>query len=113
MSIHGPCVVCGKIDYELSCGGPTICPACDCGYTYSKARVQDLEKEIAFLKSRIEHGPEVSREFVEQVALSLETFIMPDRCDGNIAPFEFITNNFLIPMLTKARVTVIGEGTGG
>jgi len=28
---YGPCVVCGDTNYELSCGGPTICPKCDCG----------------------------------------------------------------------------------
>lgn len=29
----GPCVVCGIKNYPLSMGGPTICPACDCGYS--------------------------------------------------------------------------------
>lgn len=27
----GPCVVCGMKDYNLSMGGPHICPSCDCG----------------------------------------------------------------------------------
>ena len=27
----GPCIVCGRTDYPLSCGGSAICPACDCG----------------------------------------------------------------------------------
>lgn len=29
MTIAGPCVVCGATDYELSFGGPDICPQCD------------------------------------------------------------------------------------
>jgi hypothetical protein len=29
----GPCIVCGKMNYSLSFGGPTICPSCDCGAT--------------------------------------------------------------------------------
>lgn len=29
--IAGPCVICDRIDYPLSMGGPTICPQCDCG----------------------------------------------------------------------------------
>jgi hypothetical protein len=29
--LPGPCVVCGKIEYPLSFGGPNICPRCDCG----------------------------------------------------------------------------------
>lgn len=31
MSEKGPCVICGATNYELSMGGPTICPVCDCG----------------------------------------------------------------------------------
>ena len=27
----GPCVLCGTTNYPMSMGGPTICPACDCG----------------------------------------------------------------------------------
>lgn len=27
----GPCVLCGTTDYPLSVGGPSVCPACDCG----------------------------------------------------------------------------------
>jgi hypothetical protein len=35
MSPLGPCVLCGAKDYPLSMGGPTICPACDCGHGLS------------------------------------------------------------------------------
>lgn len=31
MTDLGPCVVCGATGYALSCGGPSICPPCDCG----------------------------------------------------------------------------------
>jgi len=27
----GPCILCGTTNYPMSMGGPTICPACDCG----------------------------------------------------------------------------------
>lgn len=29
--MSGPCVCCGATGYALSMGGPSICPACDCG----------------------------------------------------------------------------------
>ena len=30
--IHpGPCIVCGRTNYNLSFGGSAICPICDCG----------------------------------------------------------------------------------
>lgn len=35
----GPCVVCGATNYSLSYGGPTICPACDCGASPPQAIV--------------------------------------------------------------------------
>lgn len=28
----GPCCLCGKMNYPMSCGGPRICPSCDCGH---------------------------------------------------------------------------------
>ena len=28
--ISGPCKVCGDVNYDLSFGGPDVCPACDC-----------------------------------------------------------------------------------
>ena len=51
-----------------------------------------------------EHGPEVSREFVGQLALRLETFKMPK---GEYrAPFEVIAEMFLIPAYLEAGVGV-------
>ena len=31
------CLLCGDTDYELSFGGPRICPACDCGEFHDEA----------------------------------------------------------------------------
>ena len=28
----GPCVLCGDVNYQMSMGGPTVCPSCDCGH---------------------------------------------------------------------------------
>ena len=39
----GPCVICGDKNYELSCGGPSICPSCDCGID---PKVKRLREEI-------------------------------------------------------------------
>lgn len=49
----GPCIVCGLRNYPLSFGGPTICPACDCGNTGPELvrrqaeRIRELEAKIA------------------------------------------------------------------
>lgn len=40
----GPCGVCGATGYSLSFGGPTICPACDCGVTNE---LESAEQELA------------------------------------------------------------------
>jgi hypothetical protein len=32
MTMPGPCVICGATNYALSMGGPSLCPACDCGH---------------------------------------------------------------------------------
>ena len=51
MSEKGPCVMCGATDYPLSMGGPSICPACDCGVppTTSQARreIADLRRQLS------------------------------------------------------------------
>lgn len=55
---YGPCVICGAMDYELSCGGPSICPKCDAGQfdqstVYSQAKyITKLRDEIAALRSQ-------------------------------------------------------------
>lgn len=45
----GPCVICGDTNYGLSCGGPTICPKCDCGH-FDAATVMQQQKVIAALR---------------------------------------------------------------
>lgn len=56
----GPCIVCGAENYGLSCGGPTICPKCDCGHfdqatVYSQSKwIERLQKENESLKSERE-----------------------------------------------------------
>ena len=41
----GPCVVCGLRNYPLSCGGPSICPTCDCG-NFGPELVECQRREI-------------------------------------------------------------------
>lgn len=48
----GPCAVCGRENYPLSYGGPTICPARDCGpcayistINNQKLQLEQLRKE--------------------------------------------------------------------
>lgn len=48
----GPCVVCGDRDYDLSCGGPTICPKCDCG-NFDAVTVEKQVKVIADLRRNL------------------------------------------------------------
>jgi hypothetical protein len=47
---HGPCVVCGETDYPMSCGGPSICPSCDCGVP---PEVKKLRRENSELRAEI------------------------------------------------------------
>jgi hypothetical protein len=49
MAISGPCVMCGATNYELSFGGTSICPSCDCGSTSPDA----LSRHIADLTRRL------------------------------------------------------------
>jgi hypothetical protein len=49
----GPCVICGDTDYDLSCGGPTICPKCDCG-NFDSATVMKQANVIADLRHQLE-----------------------------------------------------------
>jgi hypothetical protein len=48
----GPCVICGAMDYQLSVGGPTICPSCDCG-NFGPQAMARLGKTIVELRERL------------------------------------------------------------
>jgi len=48
----GPCCICGRTDYPLSMGGPTICPKCDCGH-FDAATVQQQAKVIEGLRAEL------------------------------------------------------------
>lgn len=49
---YGPCVICGDTNYNLSCGGPTICPKCDCG-NFDAATVEKQARVIADLRAQL------------------------------------------------------------
>lgn len=51
-SQSGPCVICGDTNYNLSCGGPTICPKCDCG-NFDAATVEKQARVIADLRAQL------------------------------------------------------------
>jgi len=48
----GPCAICGATDYSLSMGGPTICPACDCGPPNPKQVREERECLLSALAAR-------------------------------------------------------------
>ena len=52
MRQSGPCVICGDTNYALSCGGPTICPKCDCGQ-FDAATVEKQARVIADLRAQL------------------------------------------------------------
>lgn len=53
--LPGPCIICGDTNYNLSCGGPAICPKCDCGH-FDAATVMTQAKALATLKARAEQA---------------------------------------------------------
>lgn len=80
----GPCVVCGLRNYGLSYGGPTICPACDAGYSgpsrmnAQRERIADLEAEAAALREALEWALPYAEEVAHQYEMigSSDRFIM-------------------------------------
>jgi hypothetical protein len=53
MTQPGPCEICGETNYQLSIGGPSICPSCDCG-NFGPDVVRRLGKVILELRTRID-----------------------------------------------------------
>ena len=49
MTYPGPCCICGGRDYDLSCGGPSICPQCDAG-NFTQATVMRQATELKRLR---------------------------------------------------------------
>jgi hypothetical protein len=76
----GPCVICGCTDYDLSCGGPTICPKCDCGNFDSATVMQqakviaDLRKQIQALTNPAQAAPDAVRSALEIARKRIEYF---------------------------------------
>jgi hypothetical protein len=60
----GPCIVCGDTNYNLSCGGPTICPKCDCG-NFDAATVEKQAKIIAELRAEVASLREANKTFAD------------------------------------------------
>lgn len=53
LTMKGPCVVCGATDYGESCGGPTICPLCDCGVQPTWDEVKRLRASLAAAEAKL------------------------------------------------------------
>jgi len=58
MTIDNPCRVCGLPVTEPSCGGPDLCPWCDCGihrdrtpWTYREATDQEYLRRVISKKA--------------------------------------------------------------
>jgi len=47
------CTICGLRYFNQSCGGPGICPSCDCG-NFGAAMVERQGKEITRLRAALE-----------------------------------------------------------
>jgi hypothetical protein len=58
MSEAGPCALCGAVDYALSLGGPTVCPACDAGLFADPELATKRLLGLAPLASRNERATE-------------------------------------------------------
>jgi hypothetical protein len=60
----GPCMICGKVNYPLSTGGPALCPSCDCG-DFGVTVVERQGKEILDLRERLTMATENTKESFE------------------------------------------------
>ena len=87
---EGPCKLCGATDYALSMGGPTICPACDCGGAEAGLRrqLEAARQEIQALKSGHVVTVDPSRKTDKPIALF--------DLDGSLADYESALTQDLI-----------------
>ena len=60
-----PCVICGLTGYELSFGGPTICPTCDMGHTPAWL-IEAQGKELARLREALREREQDTQRLVER-----------------------------------------------
>lgn len=61
--VSGPCAMCGAEGYELSVGGPNICPACDCGVTAPyvlQKHIKSLTEERDRLRALVERAKPIA-----------------------------------------------------
>ena len=99
--MSGPCIVCGRTNYPLSCGGPSICPPCDCGSTGEalvalqrdeierlRAEVAQLRSERDFLVEEYERAVGCGEQGYIHCASHLFNAITNARIDANIAERE-------------------------
>lgn len=85
LACPGPCVICGAVNYDMSMGGPTICPSCDCGH-FGMNEVQRQRDIIAALRAEIERltrpTPEPAAGAVERVRRRLQYIREGDKWGG-------------------------------
>lgn len=89
----GPCVICGDTNYGLSCGGPTICPKCDCGH-FDAATVEKQANVISVLRNNHKEAIEAKRRVEVRLRIALAALQQiytvcndnaADTCDARMA----------------------------
>jgi hypothetical protein len=76
MTMPGPCVICGALDYELSVGGPDICPSCDCGgfgiETVKRQGeiIRELRQRLDIAERLVRVDTALARQLSESIALN-------------------------------------------
>lgn len=109
MSIPGPCGVCGATNYNLSVGGPGICPRCDCGPPSAKdirraehekgqaltalwcltVAIQDAIAEKSWDSDRLTYHLARSLELLEQLVPQLPALsVFPQPSDTHTPPSQ-------------------------
>jgi hypothetical protein len=89
VAIPGPCVICGGTNYNLSCGGPTICPKCDCGH-FDAATVMQQAKVIADLREQLRSAPGQAAPTREDIYACAQTTLIGFRDELTEKQIKFI-----------------------